>query len=228
MLWLDRVADLFVAGGPVMWPLLATGLLLWLLLTLRAFEVRRDAPVPHASPQLSQLVGSMLDAETSTIERRVEELARDGGRHAVGELELALRLRRAGLERHARLIDTLVVAAPLLGLLGTVMGMMQTFDALTEMALFAQGGGIAGGISAALTTTQTGLLIALPALALQRLLERRAQRTEQRIEGVSAVCRRTIGESHDELEASLEGPELGGNLGGRGLGDALPDSEALA
>ncbi len=198
MLWIDRVADLFVAGGVVMWPLCGAGLLLWLLLTLRTFEVRRGAPVLHAPRELSRLVCSLLEADDVTIERRVSELAREGGRHAVGELELALRLRRAGLQRYARLIDTLVVAAPLLGLLGTVVGMMQTFDALTAMALFAQGGGIAGGISKALTTTQTGLLIALPALAVQRLLERLARRTDQRVEAVGSTCRRWINDDDQE------------------------------
>jgi biopolymer transport protein ExbB len=207
VLWIDRVADLFVAGGAVMWPLAGAGLLLWLLLALRIFEVRRGAPVLHAPAELSRQVRTLLEADDATTERRVAELAQQG-RHAVSELELALRLRRAGLERYARLIDTLVVAAPLLGLLGTVVGMMQTFDALTEMALFAQGGGIAGGISEALTTTQTGLLIALPALAVQRLLERLARRTEQRIEAVSAICRRWTGVDEDEQDEDEQDEDL--------------------
>ena len=58
--------------------------------------------------------------------------------------------------------------APLLGLLGTVMGMIETFDSLSDMALFSSSGGIAGGISQALITTQIGLVIAIPGLLFER------------------------------------------------------------
>lgn len=83
-----------------------------------------------------------------------------------------LRLAREAKE-HRQLILILVTAAPLVGLLGTVIGMIETFDSLAEMALFSQDGGIAGGIAQALITTQMGLVIAIPGLILGRLLNRR-------------------------------------------------------
>lgn len=66
----------------------------------------------------------------------------------------------------------LVSSAPLVGLLGTVMGMIETFDSLAEMTLFSQDDSIAGGISQALLTTQMGLIIAIPGLILGRFLNR--------------------------------------------------------
>ncbi|MFT5189648.1 MAG: biopolymer transport protein ExbB [Verrucomicrobiales bacterium] len=75
------------------------------------------------------------------------------------------------------LLNTLVAAAPLAGLLGTVIGMLGTFGAL------AAGGNesmarVAGGIHEALLTTQTGLLIALPGVFASLMINRRRQALE--------------------------------------------------
>lgn len=77
------------------------------------------------------------------------------------------------LNKNKTLIKTIVVIAPLLGLLGTVSGMIETFDSLADMSLFSQSGGIAGGISQALITTQMGLAVAIPGLIIGRLLDRK-------------------------------------------------------
>lgn len=80
------------------------------------------------------------------------------------------------LSQHATLAQSIVRAAPLLGLLGTVSGMIETFEALGDMTLSSQGGGgVAGGISEALFSTQMGLLVAVPGLLIGRLLDRRQQ-----------------------------------------------------
>lgn len=70
-------------------------------------------------------------------------------------------------------IRCIVTVAPLAGLLGTVIGMIETFDSLGEMALFSQSGGIAGGISQALFTTQMGLAVAVPGIIIGQVLDRR-------------------------------------------------------
>jgi biopolymer transport protein ExbB len=76
------------------------------------------------------------------------------------------------IRKYDRLIVTIVAAAPLLGLLGTVIGMIETFDSLGDMSLFSQSGGIAGGISQALITTQMGLAVAIPGLIVNGVLQR--------------------------------------------------------
>lgn len=83
-----------------------------------------------------------------------------------------LLLKRKKDDQYQPLINVLTAAAPLLGLLGTVIGMIETFDSLADMALFTQGGGIAAGISQALLTTQMGLMIAIPGLMAGRFLQR--------------------------------------------------------
>jgi biopolymer transport protein ExbB len=54
-----------------------------------------------------------------------------------------------------------------------VTGMIETFDSLAEMSLFSQSGGIAGGISQALISTQMGLAVAIPGLVVGRIVRRR-------------------------------------------------------
>ena len=69
-------------------------------------------------------------------------------------------------------IKSLVVVAPLLGLLGTVVGMIETFDSLDGMQMHTSTGGIAGGIAQAMFTTEMGLLISIPGLLISRWLDR--------------------------------------------------------
>ena len=87
------------------------------------------------------------------------------------------------LDVRVRIIKVLAVIAPLLGLLGTVTGMIKTFEVIS---VFGTGNAklIASGISEALITTQTGLVIAIPGLYMSRFLERRSQRLKQRLDTV--------------------------------------------
>jgi biopolymer transport protein ExbB len=79
------------------------------------------------------------------------------------------------LERFITPLKVLAAVAPLLGLLGTVTGMIKTFQVIT---VFGTGDPrlMAGGISEALVTTQLGLMVAIPVLVAAGLLARRAQR----------------------------------------------------
>lgn len=81
-------------------------------------------------------------------------------------------------KKYSTLITVVVSIAPLLGLLGTVAGMIETFESLGDMTLFAQSGGIAGGISQALLTTQMGLAVAIPGLLVKGFLDRRQKTIE--------------------------------------------------
>ena len=88
-------------------------------------------------------------------------------------LDLAFMSYDSEIKRYGRLVSTLVAVAPLLGLLGTVMGMITTFESLGDMTLFSQSGGIAAGISTALFTTQMGLIVAVPGVIAKSILDRR-------------------------------------------------------
>ncbi len=80
------------------------------------------------------------------------------------------------------MVKTIVMLAPLIGLLGTVDGMIETFDALQNSSMFSQGSSIAGGISKALFTTELGLIVAVPGMILGKALDRKAYRYELEFE----------------------------------------------
>jgi len=87
------------------------------------------------------------------------------------------------LEKRLNLLSLVGMISPLLGMTGTVTGMIRSFSVLAEAG--AQGGGssaVAGGISEALITTAAGLLIALPALVAHNLLVRRMDKFTLEIE----------------------------------------------
>ena len=90
------------------------------------------------------------------------------------------------------IIGILAAIAPLLGLLGTVLGMIETFDVI---AMFGTGNAraMAGGISVALITTQTGLLVAIPGLLMSNRLGRMSSHLKTTLDEAVATLSRNIG-----------------------------------
>lgn len=91
----------------------------------------------------------------------MKEAVEDTGRHVVHELE-----------RYLNTLGSIAAVSPLLGLLGTVTGMIRTFSALTTGGA-GDPAALAGGISEALITTAAGLMVAIPALIAYRYLRGR-------------------------------------------------------
>lgn len=92
------------------------------------------------------------------------------------------------VQRRLIFLNTLVAAAPLMGLLGTVIGMLATFAGLSSSGGAETVDIVAAGISEALITTQTGLFIALPGIFLTLVVRRRMHAVEAalaRIESLS-------------------------------------------
>lgn len=89
-----------------------------------------------------------------------------------------------GFFRHIRLIETIAMVSPLLGLLGTVLGMIQAFRDLEMSGGAANASLLAGGIWQALLTTAAGLIVALPAAAGAALLASRAEAATGEVESV--------------------------------------------
>ena len=83
--------------------------------------------------------------------------------------------------KHLPIINTIGNIAPLIGLLGTITGMIVAFESIA-----ASGAGdpkvVAGGISQALVTTATGLIVAIPSIVFYRYLARTADRSLERVE----------------------------------------------
>ncbi|MBM4196196.1 MAG: MotA/TolQ/ExbB proton channel family protein [Gammaproteobacteria bacterium] len=92
----------------------------------------------------------------------MKEAIEDTGRHVVHELE-----------RYLPLLSTIAAVSPLLGLLGTVTGMVQVFAAISAGGAVGDASALAGGISQALITTVGGLWVAIPCLVAYRYLRDR-------------------------------------------------------
>jgi len=179
------VIDILRSGGPVMIPLLALSLVAFAIVLERLWVLRRsnylkDETVSTLNHYLSEqefkaavgyckmnpspftsLVSVMVENRFAPYDE-LKEIMEDTGRREL-----------MGLQRGLPALGTIVAGAPLLGLLGTVLGMIDIFRAVATA-----GTGIteqlATGIARALITTATGLIIAIPALFVHSFLEARA------------------------------------------------------
>ncbi|MEO1159410.1 MAG: MotA/TolQ/ExbB proton channel family protein [Pseudomonadota bacterium] len=106
----------------------------------------------------------------------------DGSDAARDQLEAAARQQAAALRSGFRFIDLTVTAAPLLGLLGTVLGMIEAFRQLEAAGSRVEPAQLAGGIWEALLTTAAGMVVALVALVCLSILEALAERQTARAE----------------------------------------------
>jgi biopolymer transport protein ExbB len=98
-----------------------------------------------------------------------------------------------GLDGRINLLMTLTTAAPLLGLLGTVMGMLTTFSGLALSVGGQTVDLIAEGISEALITTQTGLIIAIPSYVMISMLRKRQTRLDSVLNAIEANAKQRLG-----------------------------------
>ncbi|MDD9936061.1 MAG: MotA/TolQ/ExbB proton channel family protein [Myxococcales bacterium] len=162
-------------GGFVMPPLIAATFVLWYALGYRFLTLQRGA-VRSVRALMGRHEQGKVIAPRGVISQAVLLGYNVADAHPVNlrrALDDAFAPLDTDIKRGKVLITSIVAVAPLAGLLGTVTGMIETFDSLSDMALFSQSGGIAGGISQALFTTQMGLAVAVPGVVVGRLLDRR-------------------------------------------------------
>jgi len=89
------------------------------------------------------------------------------------------------LEKHLKILGTIVTVAPLIGLLGTVMGMIKAFNVIALKGV-GEPGALAGGIAEALITTAVGLSIAIPSLIFYNYFMHRTDKIVRQFEKVSS------------------------------------------
>jgi len=171
----EGLFDYFEKGGWVMTPLAIGTFVLWYALGYRYMLLQRGQ-----SATVTELLSAYGRGQGQAPRGIVDTAAYLCVRAAQGVRENPRRLLDdacAVVERDLRrgriLIKGVVAAAPLTGLLGTVLGMIETFDSLADMSLYSASGGIAGGISQALFTTQMGLVVAVPGILIGRALDKR-------------------------------------------------------
>lgn len=169
------------SGGPIGWVIVILGGIGGVLVMIRAFLLRTNsADTQQLTDQIiEQLASGDLEIAKKSCEDNVSAIGRvlhytlrhlkDDRDHMEGIVYEAILQESGPLDRFGPAILVIASVAPLLGLLGTVTGMIETFDMITE---FGTGDPklLSDGISIALVTTQLGLTVAIPTLLLGSLL----------------------------------------------------------
>ena len=172
------------AGGPFMWPLLACSILIISISIEKSWFLKNRLVAPKGlSKQIKNLLENNLMTKKQTIEIsslsslgfllinciKYKNLPRENLESKIEEKALEVKY---NLERRLSMLGTIATISPLLGLLGTVVGMITAFTGLTETS-GANPDLLAAGISQALITTAFGLLIAVPGLVLHKYFEQK-------------------------------------------------------
>lgn len=169
-------------GGTVGYVIVALGvvsliLALWRLIALSLMSAKVSLQLKNAEPNTNNPLGRVLkvakdneDTDRETLELKLSE---------------AIFKERPALESGLAFLKIISVVAPLMGLLGTVTGMINTFQAIT---LFGTGDPklMAGGISQALVTTVEGLVVAIPTVLLHTIVSGRSRKVMHILQEQSA------------------------------------------
>ncbi|MCX7804256.1 MAG: MotA/TolQ/ExbB proton channel family protein [Planctomycetota bacterium] len=232
------IAYPFEAGGPVMWVLLAVCLAIWFLVVRRWLDLRcMEGSAQRLGEEIAALYrrsgpatcASRLASERGCVAEMLLRFFR-GHRGSLSphHLDAIAAEAAATLSGPREYLDALIGAAPLLGLLGTITGMVDVFSVL-HAAGTSDPRLLSRGISEALITTEAGLAIAIPGLLADRWLRRKERRIEAGMEGARRVVARALRHGPEESirgfpglpgghpacgAASVNGRPSGGSPGG--------------
>lgn len=187
------VISIIESGGMIGWIIVGLGVLALLLALVRALLLRKNSTDnKQLADQITALIAEgrlseakkICDSGVSAISRVLASTLRhlkDDREHMEDIVHEAILHEAGPLDRFGSTIMVIASVAPLLGLLGTVTGMITTFDVITE---FGTGDPklLSGGISIALVTTELGLIVAIPTLMLGSLLNAWARNIRRDIE----------------------------------------------
>lgn len=170
--WLSLM-DFMARGGPVLWVIAAVATLMWTLALERVLYFFAAAPAVHSAMQARW---SVRPDKSSWYARQIRQ-------QLLGQFQLKIDTRLA-------LVATLIVLCPMLGLLGTVTGMIDVF------ATLGSGGAnnarnMAAGVSKATLPTMAGMVVALSGLLVKTLLDAKAKQLKNQL--ASALRLQTLG-----------------------------------
>jgi biopolymer transport protein ExbB len=198
-------ADIWEGGGWMMWFLAASFVIgmvviVWKLIDLtskgaRTKRVLRDVDALVAEGRIGEAVETAENSKTPAGRILAEGLRRadEGTERVIKSIENAGLIEMAKLERGLVVLATVSTVAPLLGFLGTVVGMIQAFQAI-ELAGEVEATTVAAGIKVALITTAAGLVIAIPVSIAHNYF---VSRIDRLVIDMEESAQRTIDHLHD-------------------------------
>jgi len=211
MFWDQTLWGLFQRGGFVMWPLLLCSVVAMAIVLERFYyHWRTQLDEGAFRKELKKLLFANKRAQALTLSQSKEHavakiaehyllnLPADGHRANILKCEGSLLLE--GVERNLKLLATIAHLSPLLGLLGTVTGLVGAFHQIELLDGQVQAGHLAGGIWEALVTTVFGLCIAIPATAFFHYFENKVDFIARRMQLVITELDRFFGkETHSSF-----------------------------
>lgn len=177
--------DLFLKGGPLMWPILLCSVIALAVVLRKAFQFNR------VTRELALPPDELLKRMPEPIAPFLSLLKEDSMEEhlaLVGTKQIRI------LEKGVGILALIAVIAPLLGLTGTVLGMIDSFQVLATHGGAAEAEFLARGIWEALLTTAAGLLVAIPVHVAHHYLEGRLD--EIAISLKEVAMRRNNAKSH--------------------------------
>jgi len=184
-------------GGPIMWLLLALSIVAVTLVVAKFWDFResqygrRDFVLPALTAweqHNPDVALSLLQTSGSPLAAAMTEAMKEIDQGVHSEAQIRERIERSAAARLEsarsllRPIELIAQLAPLLGLLGTVVGMIEAFQNLQAAGQRVDPSILSGGIWQALLTTAAGLGLAIPLMALHSMLERQVERLQQDME----------------------------------------------
>jgi len=192
---MSGAGDILSDGGPIIWILIVLSLLSLALIAVRIMALarvlsgraRRDAALDKWAGRDRKAARAALSAPVTPADRLLAQAMAglDGGRPRRlldEDLEWRGNAELAEMSTGLRLLELIAMVSPLLGLLGTVLGMIEAFRELSMAEGSANAALLAAGIWQALLTTAAGLIVAIPAALAAGLLGARVERAAQMAE----------------------------------------------
>ncbi len=190
--------DFLLRGGPFIWPILIESILaLWVIIERCVFTFSVLSRKRKALREIAESIGDGKHGAENDVLSELGDLgneirkAREQGTLNLSLLSLQADRLASEAERQLSILHIVAQSAPLLGLLGTVTGMIQAFIRIQEIGGQVNPSDLAGGIWEALITTAAGLIVAIPALIAYIAFTRVAERFADEVHAaVSQIAHR--------------------------------------
>lgn len=230
----ENLAMLIDRGGVIMIPLLALSVIAlalvversWFWMTTHSPGRRNRLGLLHDALRQKNFGGvkRLIAGDRSIYGRLVSRLLDDGASNAVA-LD-AVDSQRPRMDRFMVSLSTIITAAPLLGILGTVTGIIKSFNLLGEQRALTDPRNVAGGIAEALLTTALGLVIALVVLFPYMIFRGQSDRSVGRMESLIAAAQEGMGDGDGGAkQAGDRGARSASVQSASGKADGMESSE---
>lgn len=199
----DQLALLLDRGGWVMYPLLVLSIASLTLIIERIwFWISIHGPA--RAEQLRTLGAALRRSERAKVEKLLAAdrspyslATRHVLKHGTTDAAIieAIDSQQPAFDRFMVTLSTIITAAPLLGILGTVLGIIKSFNLLHTQSALTDPRAVSGGIAEALLTTAFGLVVALLTLFPYMIFRAQSERAQTRMESLMAAAQQGFGDT---------------------------------